>query len=168
MSDANPCVVLETAKGDITIELDAQAAPITTQNFLDYVNDGFYNDTIFHRVIPNFMVQGGGMTAEMDSKPTKAPITNEASNGLGNNRGTIAMARTADPDSATAQFFINVADNHFLNHQPNENPGYAVFGKVIDGMDIADAIVAVPTGQHGPHSDVPQEPITINKAYVKA
>lgn len=166
---ANPKVLIETTKGNITVELDAKAAPKTVENILAYVNEGFYNGTIFHRVIPGFMVQGGGMTADMREKADKrAPIKNEANNGLKNDRGTLAMARTMDPHSASSQFFINVNNNDFLNFR-SETPqgwGYAVFGKVTDGMDVMDAIVGVKTGNHGPHSDVPVEPVVMTKVSV--
>ncbi|MDJ0834328.1 MAG: peptidylprolyl isomerase [Gammaproteobacteria bacterium] len=161
----NPVVVLETTMGNITIELDAQNAPNSTANFLAYVEDGYFTDTTFHRVIPNFMIQGGGITADMRDKPSKrAPIQNEANNGLKNDRGTIAMARTSDPHSATSQFFINHKDNDFLNFRSEsmQGWGYAVFGKVTDGMDVVDAIAAVSTGNKGGHQDVPLETITIN------
>jgi len=167
MSD-HPKVLLETSKGNITLELDAKAAPNTVQNFLSYVQDGFYDGTVFHRVIPGFMVQGGGMNADMSDKTTRAPIKNEAGNGLKNLRGTVAMARTNAPHSASSQFFINVADNDFLNFK-NETPqgwGYAVFGKVAEGLDVVDGIVAVKTGNHGMHQNVPVEPVLINKATV--
>jgi peptidyl-prolyl cis-trans isomerase A (cyclophilin A) len=156
---AAPRVVLETSLGDIEIALDPENAPITVENFLAYVDEGFYDGTIFHRVIPDFMVQGGGMTPDMRPKPTRAPIENEADNGLENDRGTIAMARTAAVNSATSQFFINVKDNIFLNHSPR-NFGYAVFGRVTDGMDVADAISLVPTGAR----DAPLEPVRIVSA----
>lgn len=162
----NPKVLLETSKGNITIELDAKNAPISTENFLGYVRDGFYNGLVFHRVIPSFMIQGGGMTADMKEKATKAPIKNEANNGLKNMRGTLAMARTNVPHSASSQFFINTKDNDFLNFR-SETPqgwGYAVFGKVTEGMDVVDAIEGVKTGSKGRHDDVPVEPVTINKA----
>lgn len=158
-------VELNTSKGIIKIELDAEKAPISVENFLNYVNSGFYDGTIFHRVIPNFMVQGGGFTEAMEQKRTEAPIQNEANNGLGNDRGTVAMARTNDPHSATAQFFINVNDNTFLNYKPG-NPGYAVFGKVTEGMDVADAIVSLQTTVKNGMQDVPAEPITITSAKV--
>lgn len=162
-----PQVVLETSKGNITIELDPEKAPVTTENFLNYVKKGFYDGTVFHRVIPGFMVQGGGMTPDMREKKTDAPIKNEASNGLSNTRGTISMARTSDPNSATAQFFINVADNRRgLDPRPG-SAGYAVFGKVVDGMDVVDAIVGVKTTSRGPHDDVPVEPVVIKSAKVK-
>ena len=163
----NPQVLLETTMGNITIELDMQNAPDTGANFLAYVDDGYFVDTTFHRVIPNFMVQGGGITADMRDKPSKrAPIKNEANNGLKNERGTLAMARTGDPHSATSQFFINHNDNTFLNFS-SESPqgwGYAVFGRVIDGMDVVDEIARVQTGNSGGHQDVPVETITITGA----
>ena len=163
----NPQVLLETTMGNITIELDIQNAPDTGANFLAYVDDGYFVDTTFHRVIPNFMVQGGGITADMRDKPSKrAPIKNEANNGLKNERGTLAMARTGDPHSATSQFFINHNDNTFLDFS-SESPqgwGYAVFGKVIDGMDVVDEIARVQTGNSGGHQDVPLETITITGA----
>lgn len=155
-------VLMTTSKGEIVLELNREKAPITVANFLGYVADEFYDGTIFHRVIDNFMIQGGGMTREMTPKPTKAPIKNEWQNGLKNERGTIAMARTNNPDSATAQFYINVKDNPSLNG-PGGNPGYAVFGKVIAGMNVVDAIKLVRTGRHGPHGDVPVDPIVIEK-----
>ncbi len=165
---SNPLVKLETSMGEITIELNADKAPATTANFLQYVKDGFYNGTIFHRVIPTFMIQGGGFDTQMNQKPTRAPIQNEADNGLKNEPYTIAMARTMDPNSATAQFFINVADNQFLNHTA-KNPqgwGYAVFGKVVKGHDVVDKVKMVPTGNKGMHQNVPLEPVTIIKATV--
>ncbi|PLY00564.1 MAG: peptidyl-prolyl cis-trans isomerase A [Desulfuromonas sp.] len=168
MSDSNPQVKLETSMGEITVELDAENAPISTENFLGYVKDGFYDGTIFHRVIADFMIQGGGMNPDMSQKKTKAQIKNEATNGLTNKRGTLAMARTQVVDSATAQFFINTVDNDFLNHQ-NESAmgyGYAVFGKVVDGMETVDAIRQVETGNHGMHQDVPKESVVIEKATV--
>jgi peptidyl-prolyl cis-trans isomerase B (cyclophilin B) len=163
-----PKVLLETNLGNITLELDAKAAPATVKNFLQYVKDGFYNGTVFHRVISDFMIQGGGFTAQMRKKETRAPIKNEADNGLKNVRGSIAMARTNDPDSATAQFFINTVDNDFLNHTAptRRGWGYAVFGKVVDGMDTVDKIRAVPTANHGMFRDVPVKPVVINKASV--
>lgn len=160
----NPVVVIETTKGNITIELDAKNAPNTTANFLAYVEDGYFADTTFHRVIPNFMIQGGGITADMMDKPSsRAPIENEANNGLKNERGTIAMARTNDPHSATSQFFINHKNNDFLNFSSEsmQGWGYAVFGKVVDGMDVVDDIASVSTGNKGGHQDVPLETITI-------
>jgi cyclophilin family peptidyl-prolyl cis-trans isomerase len=159
-------VKLETTMGDIVIELNEKAAPVTVKNFLVYVNEGFFDGTIFHRVIPNFMIQGGGFTPDMVQKKTHPPIINEANNGLKNNRGTIAMARTPQPDSATSQFFINHKDNPNLNYVDTNNPGYAVFGKVIDGMETVDKIAAVKTTHKGRHADVPVEPIVIKSANV--
>jgi cyclophilin family peptidyl-prolyl cis-trans isomerase len=159
-------VKLQTSKGDIVIELDEKNAPASTTNFLRYVESGFYNGTIFHRVIPNFMIQGGGHNPDMQQKPTLSPIINEASNGLKNNRGTVAMARTSNPNSATSQFFINLINNDYLNYAGPANPGYAVFGKVVDGMDVVDAIAQVKTGRKGPQGDVPVEPVIINSAAV--
>jgi peptidyl-prolyl cis-trans isomerase B (cyclophilin B) len=162
----NPNVVIQTNKGDITVELDGDKAPDTVKNFLTYVDEGFYDGTIFHRVIEGFMIQGGGFDKDMKQKPTHAPIENEADNGLKNERGTIAMARTSDPHSATAQFFINLKDNDFLNHTSNDPSGwgYAVFGRVTEGMDVVDAIAAAPTGRGGPFpKDVPQETVQIEK-----
>ncbi|HEY3307498.1 MAG TPA: peptidylprolyl isomerase [Desulfuromonadaceae bacterium] len=141
----NPLVEMETSLGKIKIELFEKEAPISVKNFLDYVKSGFYNDTVFHRVIPGFMIQGGGFTADRKQKPTNAPIKNEANNGLKNDRGTLAMARTSSPDSATSQFFINVVNNEMLNRPNPDGFGYAVFGKVIEGMDVADRIVAAKT-----------------------
>ena len=161
---AQPVVVLETSLGKITLQLDAVKAPQTVANFLGYVDQGFYNGTIFHRVIPRFMVQGGGFTADMQQKTTAPPVSNESQNGLHNERGTIAMARTQDPNSATSQFFINLKMNLNLDGAPGR-PGYTVFGKVIDGMAVADDMVLKPTGSAGGHQDVPQEPIVIVKAY---
>jgi len=156
-------VVLATSLGDITVELFEDDAPGTVANILQYVDEGFYDGTIFHRVIPGFMVQGGGLTAEMAKKATRAPIANEADNGLKNLRGTLAMARTAEVHSATAQFFINLADNHFLDHGGRDF-GYAVFGKVAEGMDVVDAIAAVKTGTVRGHQDAPLEPVVIEAA----
>jgi cyclophilin family peptidyl-prolyl cis-trans isomerase len=164
---SNPQVLLETTMGNITIELDAQNAPVTSANFLAYVDDGYFVNTTFHRVIPNFMIQGGGITADMQDKPSKhKPIQNEANNGLKNDRGTLAMARTGDPHSATSQFFINHNDNAFLNFSSEtaQGWGYAVFGKVVDGMDVIDAIAKVETGNSGGHQDVPVNTITITGA----
>lgn len=160
-------IILKTTKGDIKIELDAAAAPETVKNFLAYVNDGFYNGTIFHRVIPGFMIQGGGFDTDFTQKPTKAPIKNEAANQLPNNRGTIAMARTAVVDSATCQFFINLVDNDFLNFKAPipQYYGYCVFGKVVEGMEVVDAIAAVETASRGMHRDVPVENVTILEAF---
>jgi peptidyl-prolyl cis-trans isomerase A (cyclophilin A) len=163
--DDKPVVVIETSMGNIAVELDAEKAPVTVKNFLKYVDDGFYEGTIFHRVIPGFMVQGGGFTPEMREKPTNPPIPLEVGKGLSNTRGTIAMARTSVPNSATSQFFINVADNEQLD---TGGGGYAVFGKVIEGMDVADKIVAVKRGSKGPHDDVPVEPIVIKSIKRKA
>jgi peptidyl-prolyl cis-trans isomerase B (cyclophilin B) len=162
----NPKVLIETTNGNIVLELYADKAPETVKNFLTYVDDGFYNGTIFHRVIPNFMIQGGGFTADMKQKRTRPPIKNEADNGLKNDRGTIAMARTQDPNSATAQFFINSADNDFLNHtgKTPQGWGYAVFGRVVEGMEVVDAISAVKTGNMGMHQDVPKTAVVISKA----
>ncbi len=162
----NPKVVLETSKGQIVIELYLQKAPETVVNFLDYVDAKFYDGTLFHRVIPNFMIQGGGFTSDMKRKPGKGPIKNEADRGLKNDRGTIAMARTGDPHSATAQFFINSANNDFLDHKnkTQQGWGYAAFGKVIEGMDVIDAISAVKTTKRGGFRDVPVEPIVITTA----
>jgi peptidyl-prolyl cis-trans isomerase A (cyclophilin A) len=157
-------VKLETSMGNIVIELNKQAAPVTVKNFLGYVEEGFYDGTIFHRVIPGFMIQGGGFTAEMEKKETREPIINEAANGLKNERGTIAMARTNDPDSATSQFFINHRDNGPLNYVENGNPGYAVFGKIIEGMDVVDAIASVNTTTRRGMDDVPIEPVVIKSA----
>ena len=159
-------VVLKTNKGDITVELDTENAPISSENFLRYVEDGHFDGTIFHRVIPDFMIQGGGFTEEMRQKATREPIKNEATNGLTNTRGTLAMARTNVVDSATAQFFINLVDNDFLNHTaPNDRGyGYAVFGRVTEGMEVVDAIAAVATGSQGGHQDVPTETIVIEQA----
>jgi len=159
-------VVLKTNKGDITIELDTENAPISSENFLQYVADGHFDGTVFHRVIPDFMIQGGGFTADMQQKPTRAPIKNEATNGLKNTRGTLAMARTNVVDSATAQFFINLVDNDFLNHTaPNDRGyGYAVFGRVTDGIEVVDVIAGIATGSQGGHQDVPSEAIVIEQA----
>ncbi|MFI4913018.1 MAG: peptidylprolyl isomerase [Sedimentisphaeraceae bacterium JB056] len=159
----NKKVALNTSKGKIVIELDFDNAPITAKNFADYVEEGFFNGTIFHRVINGFMIQGGGMTPDMKEKSNKAPIKLESDNGLKNARGTVAMARTMVPDSATSQFFINHKDNDFLNYAPG-NPGYAVFGKVVEGMDIVDEIANVDTGRHGHHDDVPLETVEIESA----
>jgi len=159
-------VKLHTRFGVITLELDAEKAPKTVANFLAYVEAGHYDGTIFHRVIKNFMIQGGGMLPDMSQKSTQAPVENEAKNGLKNARGTIAMARTNDPHSATAQFFINVVDNDFLDYPGQDGWGYAVFGKVSEGMDVVDQIRAVATGRSGYHSDVPREAIVIDKAEV--
>ena len=161
-------VLLKTNKGDITLTLDSAKAPKTVANFLEYVKKGHYDSTIFHRVIDNFMIQGGGMTAGLKEKSSGAQIENEADNGLKNERGTVAMARTSDPHSATAQFFINVGDNDFLNHSAKnaQGWGYAVFGKVTDGIDVVDAIRKVKTGNSGFHQDVPAEDVVIEMASV--
>src|SRR4051812_7235796 len=168
---ANPKVDLHIANyGVITLELDEQKAPQSTKNFLEYVKAGHYDGTIFHRVIPGFMVQGGGFQPGMTQKKTGTPVQNEATNGLKNNNYTVAMARTSDPHSATAQFFINVADNDFLNHTAPtaQGWGYAVFGKVVAGQDIVDRIKGVKTGRKGFHDDVPQDDVVIEKAVVAA
>ncbi len=159
-----PVALLKTSLGDIKIELDRAKAPISVANFESYVNDGLYDGTIFHRVIEGFMIQGGGFTTDMKKKQTKAPIKNEADNGLKNLRGTIAMARTQAVHSATSQFFINVVDNSNLDYQGPGSFGYAVFGRVIEGLDVVDAIRSVPTTTVGPHGDVPKEPVVIEKA----
>ncbi|MDO4895641.1 MULTISPECIES: peptidylprolyl isomerase [Moraxella] len=163
-----PIVQLETTAGNIVLELNSEKAPLTVANFIDYVESGHYDGTIFHRVIDGFMIQGGGMTADMSEKNTGTPIKNEADNGLANKTGTIAMARTSDPHSATAQFFINVKDNDFLNYSSPtpQGWGYAVFGQVIEGMDVVNQIKGVPTGRFGYHADVPTTPIVINTAKV--
>jgi peptidyl-prolyl cis-trans isomerase B (cyclophilin B) len=160
-------VILETSMGQIHITLNAEKAPITVKNFTDYVEDGFFDDTIFHRVIPNFMIQGGGMTEDMQQKTTKASIENEAKNGLKNNKYSIAMARTMAPHSASSQFFINVADNDFLNYPGQDGWGYCVFGKVISGQEVVDKIQLVETINLGGHADVPAEPVVINKALIQ-
>ncbi|MGD8408458.1 MAG: peptidylprolyl isomerase [Thiohalophilus sp.] len=162
-------VKLHTNKGTIVLELNAEKAPKTVENFLDYARNGFYDGTIFHRVIDGFMIQGGGMEPGMSEKKTNAPIQNEANNGLTNERGTIAMARTPDPHSATAQFFINVSDNTFLNFRAEtmDGWGYCVFGKVVDGMDVVDSIRNVETGSFGFHQDVPKEDIVIESVEVE-
>ena len=161
-------VTLHTSMGDISLELDAEKAPKTVANFLQYARDGFYDGTIFHRVINNFMIQGGGMTADMAQKQTRAPVDNEANNGLKNKTGTVAMARTNDPHSATAQFFINVSDNGFLDHTAPtaQGWGYAVVGRVTAGMDVVEKIKAVATGSKGFHQDVPKEAVTIERVTV--
>jgi cyclophilin family peptidyl-prolyl cis-trans isomerase len=171
----NPVVTMEvslgpTALGSVDIELFEKEAPISVKNFLRYVDEGFYNNTIFHRVISNFMIQGGGFTADMKQKPTHEPIKNEATNGLKNENNTVAMARTGVVDSATAQFFINVKDNGFLDHRDTSNAGYgyAVFGKVISGADVVAKIKAVPTGSQGMFDDVPKTPVVIKSIHRKA
>lgn len=164
-----PKVRIQTNMGDIVVELDRAKAPQTVTNFLSYVNDGFYNGTVFHRVIDGFMIQGGGFTQDLQQKSTKPPIPNEADNGLKNDRGTIAMARTNDPNSATAQFFINVVNNDFLNYRNKTTRGwgYTVFGKVVEGMDVVDKIRKTPTGPSGPfRQDVPKTPVVIQSAAV--
>lgn len=163
-----PYVEFETTMGNIVIELNIDKAPKTVENFINYVKSGHYDGTIFHRVIDGFMIQGGGMDANMNEKATKAPIQNEANNGLTNDIGTIAMARTSDPHSATAQFFINVKDNSFLNYSSPtmQGWGYAVFGKVTEGMDVVNKIKGVPTGKYGFHADVPTTPVVILNAKV--
>ncbi len=159
-------VILETTMGDIRIELDADKAPATVENFLQYVRDGFYDGTIFHRVIKGFMIQGGGFNEQMIQKTAQDPVRNEADNGLPNERGTVAMARTQDPHSASSQFFINHKNNSFLNHTaPNaQGWGYCVFGKVTDGMDVIDAIAQVSTTNRDGHGDVPEQAVVINSA----
>ncbi|MGZ8519987.1 MAG: peptidylprolyl isomerase [Candidatus Binatia bacterium] len=170
MADKNPVVLMSTSMGDIRIELDAEKAPITTKNFVDYVSAGHYDGLIFHRVIPGFMIQGGGMDAAMKEKSNKAPIKNEAANGLKNDMGTLAMARTNIVDSATSQFFINVKNNDFLNHRSTAAAefGYAVFGRVIEGIEVVRNIEKVPTGNKGHHQDVPTQPVVINSAKLEA
>jgi len=165
---AGPQVELKTNLGFIKIELDPEKAPLTVKNFLQYVKDGHYNGTLFHRVIPGFMIQGGGFTPDFTQKPTRSPVRNEATNGLRNTVGTIAMARTSDPHSATAQFFINVADNTSLDFRfPTQaGYGYCVFGKVIAGMDVVEKIVRVATGDHPPHQNVPLKPVVIERATI--
>jgi len=160
---AGPLVVIDTSYGEIKVELDEGKAPLTVKNFLGYADKGHYNGTIFHRVIKDFMIQGGGMTADLNPKPTDPPIKNEATNGLKNLRGTIAMARTSVVDSATSQFFINLKDNSFLDHRDTsmQGYGYAVFGKVVAGMDVVDKIGTAPTGMRNRFSDVPVETVTI-------
>ncbi|MBL8287811.1 MAG: peptidyl-prolyl cis-trans isomerase [Rubrivivax sp.] len=166
MAAAAKKVRLETSLGTMTVELDAEHAPLSTANFLAYVNAGHYDGTVFHRVIKGFMAQGGGFTPDMKQKPTQAPVRNEANNGLKNKRYTLAMARTNDPHSATAQFFINTVDNAFLDHK-GENPqgwGYAVFGRVVEGTDVVDKIEGVATGRKGYHDDVPLQEVRIERA----
>ena len=160
---SNPRLRLRTSLGSITVELDEKNAPVTVDNFLQYALEGFYEGTIFHRVIPGFMIQGGGFTPDLQEKPTRPPIRNEAANGLRNLRGSLAMARTDEVDSATAQFFVNAADNPFLDHRKRTTDayGYAVFGWVVEGMDVVDRIAGVPTRAAGPHDDVPDTPVVI-------
>ena len=160
-------IILQTNMGDIHLAVDTEKAPISAKNFTDYVEDGFFDGTIFHRVIPNFMVQGGGMTEDMQQKPTKANIENEAKNGLKNKKYTVAMARTAAPHSASSQFFINVADNQFLDCPGQDGWGYCVFGEVIEGKEVVDKIQKVETLNLGGHADVPADPIIIEKAYIQ-
>jgi peptidyl-prolyl cis-trans isomerase A (cyclophilin A) len=163
----NPTVLMKTSKGDLKIELFADKSPVTVENFVGYVKDGHYNGTIFHRVIPGFMIQGGGYGPDLNEKSTKAPIKNEATNGLKNERGTLAMARTSAPDSATAQFFINTVDNAFLDHKDmGRGYGYAVFGRVVEGMDVVDSIAKVKTGHKSMHENVPLEPVVIESVTV--
>ena len=166
MSDLHPRVKLQTSLGDIVIELDGEKAPISTKNFLTYVNEGFYTGTIFHRIIKGFMAQGGGFTTDFEQKPVHASIKNEADNGLKNDRGTLAMARTPDPDSATAQFFINYKDNDFLNYSAStpQGWGYAVFAKVVEGMEIVDEMAKQAVGNRGAHQDVPKTDIIMTNA----
>jgi peptidyl-prolyl cis-trans isomerase B (cyclophilin B) len=168
MSDTQKKVKLTTNLGEIVIQLNTEKAPLSSANFLTYVNEGFYNGTIFHRIIPDFMAQGGGFDTSFNQKTVHAPIKNEANNGLVNSRGTLAMARTNDPNSATAQFFINYKDNSFLNHssQTSSGWGYAVFGEVIEGMDVVDAMAKEATGNRNGHQDVPKSDIIIEKAEV--
>lgn len=168
MTTKNPTILIKTSAGDIKLELFSDQAPLTVKNFLSYAEDGHYDQTIFHRVISNFMIQGGGFTSDMKQKPTANPILNEAANGLSNKRGTVAMARTGEVNSATAQFFINVADNLFLDFK-SKNPreyGYCVFGKVVDGMDVVDKIKGVTTESKGHYQDVPKQPIEIKQVVV--
>jgi peptidyl-prolyl cis-trans isomerase A (cyclophilin A) len=163
MPEKNPLVRFETSHGDFSVEVDEESAPISAQNFLRYVDEGYYDGTVFHRVIPGFMVQGGGFTAGMEHKPGHAPIQNEANNGLRNLRGSLAMARTNDLHSATSQFFVNLVDNAFLDHRTG-NFGYAVFGRVVGGIDVIDKIAKVKTGRRQGHDDVPAEPVLIKSA----
>ena len=168
MVDMPPVVELDTSMGAIVIELNEEKAPKTVENFLNYVKSGHYDGTIFHRIIDGFMIQGGGMDADMNEKSTNKPVENEADNGLKNDAGTIAMARTQDPHSATSQFFVNVKDNDFLNHSGKnmQGWGYTVFGKVTSGMDVIEKMRGVPTGRFGMHADVPKEPVVINSATI--
>lgn len=164
-----PTVIIHTSKGEIKLELYEDQAPISVKNFLEYARKGHYDGTIFHRVIPGFMIQGGGFDAELEQKPTDPPIKNEADNGLANQRGSIAMARTNDPDSATSQFFINVVDNPSLDHRGKQSGrtwGYAVFGRVVEGMDVVDEIRFVETASRGPHQDLPVEPVVIERVEI--
>ena len=168
-SSSNPRVRLDTSHGVIILELDSKSAPKTVENFLHYVNDGFYDGTIFHRVIKGFMIQGGGFTDDMKKKPTQSPITNEADNRFRNKRGTVAMARTQDPHSATSQFFINTVDNGFLNYKEKTRAGwgYCVFGRVVEGMDVVETIEGLPTTMRAGHRDVPTSPVVIKQAVVE-
>ncbi|HIG64677.1 MAG: peptidyl-prolyl cis-trans isomerase [Gammaproteobacteria bacterium] len=168
MSETHPRVKFETTAGDFIIELNPEKAPITVKNFLTYVNEGFYNGTVFHRIMPGFMAQGGGFDTSFKQKPTHDTIKIEADNGLTNDRGTVAMARTGIPDSASSQFFVNYKDNGFLNHtaKTSQGWGYAVFGKVVEGMDVVDSMADAPTGSRGGHQDVPKTDIVIEKAEV--
>ncbi len=168
MVDMPPVVEIDTSMGAIVIELNEEKAPKTVENFLNYVKSGHYDGTIFHRIIDGFMIQGGGMDADMNEKATNKPVENEADNGLKNDAGTIAMARTQDPHSATSQFFVNVKDNDFLNHSGKnmQGWGYTVFGKVTSGMDVIEKMRGVPTGRFGMHADVPKEPVVINSATI--
>ncbi len=159
-------IIFETNMGNIHINVDAEKAPISSKNFIDYVNDGFYDNTIFHRVIKNFMIQGGGFVEDMSQKPTQAEIQNEADNGLKNTKYTLAMARTAAPHSASSQFFINTADNTFLDYPGQDGWGYCVFGEVVEGQDVVDKIGLVATGNKGGHGDVPNDSVIVTKAYV--
>jgi peptidyl-prolyl cis-trans isomerase A (cyclophilin A) len=161
-----PKVLLATSLGDITLQLDADKAPKSVANFLEYVKAGHYDGTVFHRVMDGFMIQGGGFTPELTQKPTRAPIPLESRNGLKNERGTVAMARTSVPDSATSQFFINLVDNPRLDHPNPDGNGYAVFGRVVSGMDVVDKIRAVETGRVGPHQNVPLKPVLIRSASI--
>ena len=163
---ANPQVEMKTSLGTLTIELYPDRAPKTVENFLQYARDGFFDGTVFHRVIPGFMIQGGGMSPELKEKPTRPPVPNEAKNGLKNETGTIAMARTADPHSASAQFFINLQNNGFLDYPGRDGWGYAVFGKVVQGLDVVEKIARVPTGNSGFHQNVPTKPVLIEAARV--
>ena len=163
---AAPSVEMQTSMGRIVVELDSEKAPKTVQNFVQYVNEGFYNGTVVHRVIPGFMIQGGGFTVDMNQKPAARKVENEGRNGLKNDRGTIAMARTADPHSASSQFFINHRDNASLNHPSPDGWGYTVFGKVTQGMDVVDKIAKVETGNRSMHQNVPLEPVTIQSVRI--
>ncbi|EXI89889.1 MAG: Peptidyl-prolyl cis-trans isomerase cyp18 [Candidatus Accumulibacter sp. BA-94] len=163
---AEPSVEMQTTMGRIVIELDSEKAPRTVRNFLQYVNEGFYNGTVFHRVIPGFMIQGGGFTVDLEQKPAPRKVENEAKNGLRNDRGTIAMARTSDPHSASSQFFINHRDNGSLNHPSPDGWGYTVFGRVTQGIEVVDKIAGVPTGNRAMHQNVPLEPVTIQSVRI--